>query len=361
MSFQLARVLAGYQPVHYLPDGLVLWRRGVLYRADLALDRIERLCALPTPHALLTRFAPAIVARILRAGIRSSAMIDDDILLVAQRGTIFAVSISRGEWWIDFGIPDGRRLLSLSIIETEADARTACFGDYFHNRHGAAVGVWRRTPGRDGTWTRSAEFAPGQVEHIHAVTQTRDGRVWVLGGDLGAAAGLWRSDPALEELTAMATGAQAYRACWLWQAPDGVCHYATDSNVELNRLMHFAGAGPIQSGVPLRGSSIYGGAGETYVAFSTSVEPGEPTGNILRDFSTRRPGPGIVGDMADIHVIEQGRLSTILSARADGWPLRLAQFATFSFPGGTLPADRFHAFGRAVHGYDGACLLFERG
>lgn len=360
MSFRLAHVLAGYQPVHCLDDGVILWRRGTLYRADFALTRLERLCALPTRSPILTRFAPPLIARILRFGIRSSALIDNGILLIAQRGTIFAVSLAQGAWRVDFQVPDGRRLLSLSAIETASGERIACFGDYFHNRDGAEVGIWRRSAGADGTWTRSAAFAPGQIDHVHAVVQTRDRRVWILTGDLAHAAGIWRSDPALDQLDPVVVGAQMYRACWLWQAPDGICHYATDSNVSENRHMCFADDRAIEPGALLRGSSIYAGAGEGYVAFSTSIEPGEPTGNMVRDFTTRRPGPGAIGDCAAIHVIEDGRLSSVFSARMDGWPLRLAQFASFSFPGGEMPADRFYAFGRAVRGYDGACLVFER-
>ena len=360
MSFCLAHVLAGYQPVHCLDDGVILWRRGTLYRADFALTRLERLCDLPTRSAILTRFAPSLIARILRFGIRSSALIDDDLLLVAQRGTIFAVSMAKGTWRVDFQIPEGRRLLSLSAIETDGGDRIACFGDYFHNRDGAEVGIWRRSPGIDGIWARSAAFASGQVDHVHAIVQTRDRRVWVLTGDLAQAAGIWRSDPALEQLEPVATGAQMYRACWLWQAPDGICHYATDSNVAENRHMSFADPGAIEAGALLRGSAIYAGEGDGYVAFSTSIEPGEPTGKMIRDFTTRRPGPGAIGDCADIHVIEDGQLSRVFSARMDGWPLRLAQFASFSFPCGAMPADRFYAFGRAVRGCDGDCLVFER-
>ena len=360
MSFRLAHVLAGYQPVHCLDDGVILWRRGILYRADFGLTRLEKLCALPTRSPVLTRFAPPLIARILRFGIRSSALIGDDVLLVAQRGTIFAVSIAHGTWRVDFQIPEGRRLLSLSAIEADGGERIACFGDYFHNRDAAEVGIWRRSPGADGSWTRTAVFEPGQVDHVHAVVQTRDRRVWVLTGDLARGTGIWRSDSALEQLEPVATGAQLYRACWLWQAPDGICHYATDSNVAENRHMHFVDTGTVEAGALLRGSSIYAGTGDGYVAFSTSIEPGAPTGNVLRDFATRRPGPGAIGDSADIHVIEDGQLSTAFSAQMDGWPLRLAQFASFSFPGGEMPADRFYAFGRGVRGYDGACLVFER-
>ena len=56
MSFRLARVVNGYQPVHCLPDGLIAWRGNMLYRADFALSHFEPLCSLPIRAAGLARF-----------------------------------------------------------------------------------------------------------------------------------------------------------------------------------------------------------------------------------------------------------------------------------------------------------------
>ncbi len=360
MTFRLTKVLKGYQPVHCLPDTVILWRRGVLYRADPGLTSFEPICELPTRSRLLTRFAPQLVARILRFGIRSSVMLDADTLLVAQRGTIFRVSLATGQWSVDLEIPDNRRLLALSVVE-RGGQRVACFGEYFHNVAGAEVAIWRRSPGRDGSWSRTVSFAPGAIDHVHNIVQTPDGMVWILTGDHDAGAAIWRSNFALDKISRFAAGKQSYRACWLWQSPRGAKHYATDSHLEPNHLLSFRDdAGSIAKRAPVAGSSIYAGTAETYVAFSSSVEPGEPSGKLLRDFTERKPGPGISGNAAVIYKLDDDGLSEVLSAPMDGWPLRLAQFATFSFPGGTMPADRFYAFGRAVRKYDGACLMFER-
>ncbi len=359
-NFRLARVVNGYQPVHCLANGIILWRRNLLYLADLELRHFEPICRLPVRAAFLARFATGLMTRILRFEIRSSVMLDNDTLLLAQRDLIFAVSLSTGKWKVDFRIPDRRRLLSLSAVTEAGGSQAACFGEYLHNVEGSPVRIWRRNP--EGEWSCSAQFPRGAVDHIHNIVETADGRVWVLTGDMNERAGLWRSDPALEWLKPIATGSQAFRACWLWQAPDGVCHYATDSNVEPNHLMRLLpGCDRFQRGEPLAGSSIHAGISRNYVVFATSLEPGYFNGNTLRAIFTRRPGAAFVGNSAHIHVIEDDNLQTVLSAQMDGWPLTLAQFPNFYFPAGLLPDDRFYAFGRSVRDYDGACLMFERG
>ena len=358
-SFRLARVVRGYQPVHCLSDGLIAWRGNTLFRADLDLRHFEPICSLPVRGACLAQFSSRLLTRILRFEIRSSVMIDDDTLLLAQRDMIFALTLSSGESRIDFRIPNGRRLLSLSTVTQADGSRAACFGEYLHNVDGSAVGIWRRDS--TGGWSRSIEFPPGTVDHIHNIVETPDGRVWVLVGDMEHRPGVWQSNSALERLEPIATGAQEYRACWLWQAPDGVCHYATDSNIERNCLMRLApGSDRFERGEPLAGSSIHAGLSKSYVAFATSLEPGYFTGNSFRAITTRRPGAAFIGNCAHIHLIKDGRLETAFSARMDGWPLTLGQFPNFYFPAGMMPDDRFYAFGRSVRGYDGACLMFER-
>jgi hypothetical protein len=359
VSFRLARVVDGYQPVHCLPDGVIAWRRNTLYRADLQLRKFDPICTLPIRAARIARLATPLLTRMLRFEIRSSVLIDEDTLLLAQRDLIFAVSLSSGKWRVDFRIPNGRRLLALSAVTQADGSRAACFGEYLHNVDGSAVRIWRRDS--SGEWCCSAEFPPKTVDHIHNIIETPDGRVWVLVGDMEHRPGVWRTDSALERLEPVATGAQEYRACWLWQAPDGACHYATDSNIERNHLMQLApGSDTFVRGLPLAGSSIHAGLSKNYVAFATSLEPGYFTGNTLRAITTRRPGPAFVGNSAHIHVIRNGKLETLLSAPMDGWPLTLGQFPNFYFPAGRMPDDRFYAFGRSVRHYDGKCLMFER-
>jgi len=94
--------------------------------------------------------------------------------------------------------------------------------------------------------------------------------------------------------------------------------------------------------------------------FSSTVKPGALTGGRLRDIFDRKPGPRILANAAALYSFEEGQLTEIFRADKDRWPMRLAQFGTFQFPTGIMPADRFFACGQALKGQDGHCLLFKR-
>jgi len=84
------------------------------------------------------------------------------------------------------------------------------------------------------------------------------------------------------------------------------------------------------------------------------------TGGRLRDIFDREPGPRILANSIALDNFEDGQFTEIFRADKDRWPMRLAQFGTFQFPAGTMPADRFFAYGQALKGQDGHCLLFKR-
>ena len=148
-------------------------------------------------------------------------------------------------------------------------------------------------------------------------------------------------------------------------AIDGRAFLATDTQLEFNQIFYFQINGgtdiTLESIATLDGSSIYSGKGPTEIFFSTTVECGEPTGNFFRDLFDTRPGPGILSSKASLMTVDgQGLISNLYSAEKDAWPFRLAQFGTFIFPTGTMPPDTLFAYGVALKGVDGACMVFRR-
>jgi len=301
-----------------------------------------------------------IAARILRLGADAAALIDEDHLLVARRGTLYRISLKTGAYTVDLAIPGGSRLLYLSEIRDGANGdKAVCFGEYSTRFDGGPVNVWRRGTGLSDRWAVTGRFAAGEIDHVHNICQATDGSIYVLTGDFRDAAAIWKTDFGLSSFTPLARGSQDVRACWLWQAPDGALLFATDSQLETNHLRRIDERG-ISDVAEIIGSSIYHHANASRLIFSSTVEPGAPTGHRLRDIFDRRPGPGITANAAAIYLFEGSRLTEIHREAKDGWPMRLAQFGTFRFPGGTMPPDRFYAYGVGVKRHDGYCLSFKR-
>lgn len=358
--FTLRRTLRGYKPLYCGEDGLYLVRRDMVVHADLDLGTLRPVARLPGRH--WSRRVPSrLLQRVFRTEPQSAARLADGSLLVARRGEIWRVDPATGAVALDFTIPHGRTLLRLSTIRDATGGTYVVFGEYFDNPDRVAVGLWRRADSPDGRWTRAGEFPDGAINHVHAVHQAQTGEVFVLSGDFGHSAAIWRCSPRLDDPTPVLLGEQDHRACWLHDR-DGAFFYATDSQFVTNNVFRarLDDRPAITAVAPIAGSSIYAGRVGDDVVFSSTVEPGETTGSFMRDVVDRRPGPGIAGNHASIYLLDGGRITEQFSAGKDRWPMRLAQFGTFTFPGGVMPTDRFFAYGAAVEGYDGCCLLFVR-
>jgi len=359
MTFALARTLPGWQPVACTSDTVFLCGRGQVARASHDLSTIDVIARLPDDIAL-ARLRLRIVDRVFRTGIQTAAMLDDGQLLLARRSKIWRVDPQRGTVTLDFVIPQGRNVLSLARIVDEGGNEYIAFGDYFANKDAAPVSLWRRAVAPAAQWEQGTSFGAGTIDHVHGLHQLKDGRIVVMAGDVGAAAGIWQTNAALDTITVVRAGEQGWRVCWLHETAQGEVLSATDTQYEKNvfqRIDLDRGERTVLAELP--GSCIYAARVGDSIVFSTAVEPGDSTGSTLGDILTRTPGPGIVGDSATIQIWD-GALHTVLSAKKDAWPMRLAQFGTFQFPTGTMPADRFYAWAVGVDRYDGNCLMFER-
>lgn len=351
----------GLRPLAVLPDGVVCYRGGALYKVGHDLQRPVFICHLPPVH-LWGKLAQRhrLLDRVLRAS-PTHAVVFGNFVLIARRSEIWRCDLRDGRLSLDFRIPDGRRSLGLSLVNPSNGAQEVVFGEYFSNASRLAVRLWGLSAG-GAEWTQRAVFDAGEIEHVHAVSFV-DGRVYVLTGDFGTAAGIWVSDAGFTTLRPLARGQQSYRAAWM-ETLDGRVFMATDTQLETNYLYEIQTENDrvsLKSLASLAGSSIYAGRGPTEIFFSTTVECGEPSGNFLRDMLDRQPGPGMLSSSASLMAVDgHGHISELYSAQKDGWPFRLAQFGTFMFPSGTMPADTLYAYGVAVRGVDDTCLMFRR-
>jgi hypothetical protein len=304
--------------------------------------------------------------RVLRGGIHTAIMTDSRTLFLAARNDVWRVDIVTGEVTLDLEIPNGRRLLNFALVPAGPEGDLVpCFGEYFDNPTKMPVGLWVRRGESSKPWKRIEAFGSGVINHVHNIIPSADGStLYVLTGDFGDSAAIFLTNPDFCRMRPLVQGQQDFRAVWAWEVEPRILYYATDSQLQSNKVILLDASNEetprtvILDSIP--GSGIYAAFADRHVIFSTAVEPGEPSGKFWRDAFDRKRGPGILSNDASIHVLtKEGYLQPVFFAPKDSWPTRLAQFGTFTFPGGILPNDRFWAYGQAIRGYDDACLCFR--
>jgi hypothetical protein len=360
MQFTLTKQLRGYQPLHCDDRGVILLCRGSVYRANHDLTHRRLICSLPPERALVERSRWRFLLRVLRISAQAALLLGDDLYIV-RRSRIWRVSLTRGEVNLDFEVPQDRRILSLSKLVAGGES-FLCFGEYFFNPTKAPVRLWQRSTHLNAKWHSPYQFPVGEINHVHNIHQSRDGAIYILTGDFGNGSAIWLTTASLDRVALLAGGAQVYRACWLADG-DGALYYATDSQLETNWVLKLELQPAPPRATPVRlieGSSIYSGTCGGNTVFSSTVEPGEPSGNLIFDLFDRRRGPGIRSDYAVIYSLDgRGRVTELFRAVKDFYPPRLAQFGTFMFPSGQMPPGRLYAYGVALRGFDDCCLCFE--
>jgi hypothetical protein len=358
--WKLKECIEGMRPLVVLHDKLIFSRGNKIYKVGHDLQDPLLLCHLPV-EGLVGRLTNnfGFINRVMRLSI-NHAVIFDNALFIARRSEIWRCDLSNGNLSLDFKIPQNRRLLSFGLVTSANGSKELVFGEYFSNKKMQPVGIWGRKSG-PSSWFQRAEFAAGEIEHVHYVYNIND-RVYVLAGDMNQAASIWISDTEFKDLRVLARGNQSYRACWIKKIDDRF-FLATDTQLQTNHLYDFKMGKGIDLNLPLvslNGSSIYAGHSEREIFFSTAVEGGKPAGNFIYDLLDRRLGPGILSSKASLMSVDgQGVVKEIYSTEKDKWPFMLGQIGTFTFPTGTMPHDMLYAYSIALKGVHGCCLIFR--
>lgn len=346
----------GFKPLLYAGERLVLGRGAELFISDLDLKDPHPLCTLPvTRHRWAT--GTAFLRRLARIA-AGPAILDPGTgeMLTWFSGRCYRVDLETGAFTAETVNHRGRRPLQVAVVDQPGFTQGIYLGEYFVNPDKGPALIWRCEAG--GVWKAVYEFPPGAINHVHGV-YPHPGRdcVYVLTGDYGAAAAIWKTEDDFATLTPILSGDQSARACWLALNPQGLI-YATDTHMETNFVYRLEMDGPAlqrRKLFPIMGSSIYAPelAGPE-ICFSTSIEPPPGTGFKPYDMLTRRRGPGILSDHACVYygTPDQG-FDIVLKARKDAFPANLFGFGAFLFPGGLPPRPGLlHAYGIALEGAD---------
>lgn len=350
-----------FRPLVADSDFLWCYSAGYLCKVSYELNFLERVVAFPV-ETVLDRLGRSfrLIERIFRLAPSNGVRLGSR-LYFSRRSVIYAYDLQTDQLSIDFLIPDGRRVLQMGLVSDVNGVKRVVFGEYFHNQTRMPVRIWGRSNSTN-KWELLNTFSNGEIEHIHCVIEIED-KIFVLCGDFDHCASIWQTDRKFSVLQPILRGKQSHRAAWI-EKIGGRFVFATDSQVEKNNLRELVlddrgfFSNELQD---IEGSSIYAGKGFGNLFFSTTVEGGVPTGNLLLDSLDCRRGGGIASRFAKIYSLDsEMKCDEIFSAKKDFWPFRLGQFGTFTFPTGVQPYGIMVCYATALVGMDDMCLVFRK-
>lgn len=360
------KIIKGFKPLHFVGDKILFSKGFSLYFSDHSCEKFEYIGTVPHSFRRWLESRFRWVSRIFRTGLASGCVLPGGRILLAEKRRIWLVDVEKGQIDLDHEVVRGSRPLSITFLEELSgfDRFTCCYGEYWENTQKDEVRIWGR--GVDGVWSVAYTFPKGTIEHVHAVIPDKSRNfVWILTGDFGNAAGLWKATGNFSSVEPVLVGEQHYRCVSLFFSR-GDIYYATDSQLEKNsfrKLLFDSGKARSEFILKIPGSSIYSCEAGGRFIFSTTVEPGMLSGYLLYDLFDSKPGPGIEGKEAGLFVWDPDYGMTELAMfEKDFFPPRLFQFGSLCFPlGYNTKPDRLYAYATALSQYDDCTMVFDLG
>jgi hypothetical protein len=348
------RTFSHYKPLCTLDDRhLLVAKRNNLFSFNLKTDERKFLAKIPAswPEVVLGR--SRVLSRFARLGAHTAIRYKEQVFFAFDK-RIFIYDIAKQTVQLDTEIARGTRPLNFSIIENIQGFEDAVlFGEYFLNDKASPVHLYKRTG--DG-WDIVYTFPEKTIEHIHhVIPDPYQQCVWILTGDFGASAGIWKATDNFKKVEPVLRGDQQYRACVAFPTAKGLL-YATDSQIEKNhiRLLHLKNGQPVSEVIAdINGPSIYGCRLKDYFVFSTSTESALSDGSSVWQMFDRKRGPGIVEDQAEILLFDHElKIRFRHTNRKDWMPYLPFQFGSITFPSGLEHGNTLVSFNIALKNHD---------
>jgi hypothetical protein len=342
MRFLATRRIPGALAHASGPEGVLISRRYQIDRVQ-AGGRSVSIGRLPVRRRtqLLTRLRPA--ARALRLGC--------SLVATTPRGTVLAVAdkkiFRKGKDDVAFRavqtIERGSRPLHRGLC---VNGRGFVFwGEYFGNSERGPVHIFGSED--DGLSFASVHVFPARaVRHVHGIQEdSYTGDLWIMTGDDGEEASIYRADPQRLDVSRVGGGNQSWRCVSLVFTPAHV-YWGTDSPSEQNYIIRYERrTGSLTRLQPVGGPVYYSTQNEAgHVFFGTTVEP-------TNEF---------VGPRAQVWCSDDGdRFQLLCDYPKDSWNATLFQFGTLQFPAGVLPGRSLWVSGSALKDLDNQLIIGE--
>lgn len=343
---KLLKVMRGVKPLVVVSGGLIASKRNNIYFYPENGDRHLLFKIDDSWFSLFWDIFP-LLFRLRRSGVGCAIQFMDDCYF-SYRKKIFRFEGSSGGLSESFEFSRGRGPLKFSLIQgINGFSDCIVFGEYFGNRSKDKVHIYRKM--KDREWEIAHTFGSGEINHVHNVVPDPHRKcVWILTGDFGNSACIYRATNDFSSVERIVYGTQQCRSCVAFPTYSGLL-FATDTQLEYNYLMLLVDGErgwKTERLHELNGSCIYGCETKDYFVFSTSTEPDvEKTGRISALFDNK-PGRGIKSNRSDVLVCRKAdlRIEKVFSREKDIFPYRLFQFGTVAFPNGSNDSNMLYAY-----------------
>jgi len=342
---KLLKVFKRCKPL-FFDDGMLIVAKGNQVYSLAADDQIKRIFSFKENFLKKAINKIPLFFRMLRAGV-SSAICHKCNYYFSYGKKLFRYSLRDNLLVVEMVFTKGHGPLQFCSIEGISEFQDGVyFGEYFGNHEKKQVSIYKRA--ESGKWNIVYTFGVGKINHIHALVPDEFRNcVWILTGDFGHGAGIWKATDNFKKVVKIVSE-QQHRACVAFPIDKGLL-YATDTQLEKNSIRMLSNVDGLWHSKrlhPIKGSCIYGCELKDYYVFSTSTEPDVNPRNMIISLLDNRTGPGILENSSDILLCNKNDYSiTKLCARPkDILPYRLFQFGTIMFARGISKTNKLYSY-----------------
>lgn len=326
-------------PLCYLPDdGILCYRLGRLLK--IHKGRVSNKIRITTSLKERLWSKSSLLYRFFRLGIRSSAYLNENVLLLCVDGRIKEFNLNTNSISLGWRYENNERPLSFTTVSNIIGFDDGVyFGGYLSNNSKQPVNIYHRI-GVD-KWHVVYTFSLGVINHVHRiVADPYRNCLWVFTGDFDESSAIWKITNNFKTVERVVCNDQRYRACVAYALPEGLL-YATDAPFVDNYIYLLNTSDySIKKIYPIHGSCIYGCKWKDNYVFSSTVEGDGRNLKLTKWLFTRKLGAGIKDNYVHMYLGNPGNgFKEVYKEQKDGLPLYTFQFGVFKYPTGDNNSD----------------------